>query len=1047
MPVTLDTIAIEFGAQWTGGGVINRIITDLARVARSTKDVTFDPVKNSNLAVGLNSQAQAYASAGAAALQYSAQISNIQKEMLKLGQSMAKTNAGTSGPTQGQIGQYQALATQLSEVQQQMLAVSNVGSKGATTLGGFVRALGPIAVVAGAVTGALYALGKGFSFLHDQAAQGAAIRQTAESFKFMTTNMANVPNLLNQMREASRGTISDFQLMSSYLTLVAGATPELADSLSAATPRILEIAKAASVLNPTLGDTTFFFESLARGIKRTEYRLIDNLGLNVRVGEANRRYAESLGKTVLELTAMERQQAFLNEVLRVGDSLINQVGGNVDSLTDPYQKYATNIENVKNGLREMVSVSFAPAIESLANFTGGMAEAFEKAQLTYDILRQIIALEFDGLDYQIDTRTYSEGVSGARAYGNAILTLIGQMGKISTFDIKSKELVRGQIEGTIANAIGPIENMAIAQSTVMAGMRKMFGGAVEFNNVGADVYANITSGAQTFQVELRSILELTEQLNEAQRQSELNERGGSWFVNQGLDSSQLRQVEEAFAAWKRKLDVQDKLVEMGNNVDAVGKKSGYAAGKVQAMADAMAQLNDVARKNRGPSPEYMEKWAELIDAERDLAAETTAAWREIAQQRTANTASAWADIFSGGDIDTDLVVGDLKNLGEAWITVGGATGEQADKIAELRGEMKKAQEEVWDLTHGIGVQGDDAEKTAKKIDELNAEIANYGVVISQLEGEVGPTSQKKVNFGLDLDDINVYERFVDILGEIGGTAPQLGALAQELGLIGPETAMAMEKVAALDTWLKDLALGVSVGDITIENAGEAGRRIIEMLESEMSVQELVVQVKADIAGAKQQAISDWRTDRHDPDFQGELDIYANVDPATQAVAQAVGIIQGTGNEMTVDANTDPARQKVMELKTELEAMTITVDIQGKYTPPPNMPQTSTVSTPHSGNQEYATGGYVAYSRGRKVPAFVHGGEYVLKPDAVDRLGVGFLDALNKGSIPANYNNQVTMQNNFYGSVGGGEARQVIIKSSGDAANELVEVLKREGYSI
>ena len=39
MPTTLDTIAIEFGAQWTGGGVINRIVTDLSRVARATKDV------------------------------------------------------------------------------------------------------------------------------------------------------------------------------------------------------------------------------------------------------------------------------------------------------------------------------------------------------------------------------------------------------------------------------------------------------------------------------------------------------------------------------------------------------------------------------------------------------------------------------------------------------------------------------------------------------------------------------------------------------------------------------------------------------------------------------------------------------------------------------------------------------------------------------------------------------------------------------------------------------------------------------------------------
>lgn len=78
-------------------------------------------------------------------------------------------------------------------------------------------------------------------------------------------------------------------------------------------------------------------------------------------------------------------------------------------------------------------------------------------------------------------------------------------------------------------------------------------------------------------------------------------------------------------------------------------------------------------------------------------------------------------------------------------------------------------------------------------------------------------------------------------------------------------------------------------------------------------------------------------------------------------------------------------------------------------------------------------------------AIVHAGEFVLRPEAVDRLGVGFLNSLNRGMDSSN---NVSVQNNFYGKVGGGDdVRAVILRSSHDAAEELADVLRRSGYKV
>ena len=270
-----------------------------------------------------------------------------------------------------------------------------------------LKALGKIAL---GTTAALATVGVAAKKAFDLGEQGASIKQTGQSFGFLMTKVGASASLLAQLRTVSKGTISDMDLMSSTATLLAGAQGDLAQSLAGSTPKLLEIAKAAQKLNPALGDTTFLYNSLALGVKRASPMILDNLGLTIRIGQANEAYAQSLGKTVAELTANEMKQALLNETLRAGNVLIAQAGGTTDSATDSYNQLTTAFDNMTDRVKVLVHEGIEPMVASTAAL---MIQWNEQAELMPFILEAYNKLA-GGMDV-LDSRMDKFGESTAKA--------------------------------------------------------------------------------------------------------------------------------------------------------------------------------------------------------------------------------------------------------------------------------------------------------------------------------------------------------------------------------------------------------------------------------------------------------------------------------------------------------------------------------------------------------------------------------------------------------------------------------------------------------
>jgi hypothetical protein len=253
----------------------------------------------------------------------------------------------------------QSLEGRLASLRSRVQGMKDQVEEQATANERMGASFGDIAQWAAAAAGAMVVVRK----LFDWGAEGATVLQTSESFGILMQKVGAAPALLEQLRAASRGTIDDMALMNSTSLLLAGTSGQLGKALADSAPRLMDIAKAAQKLNPQLGDTTYMYDSLARGIKRSSPLILDNLGLIIKVGDANKAYAESIGKNVTELTAEEKKIALLNDVLAKGAIMIDQAGGSTDSMTDSVGRMNTALANAGNTMKSV----FAPIAINAAN--------------------------------------------------------------------------------------------------------------------------------------------------------------------------------------------------------------------------------------------------------------------------------------------------------------------------------------------------------------------------------------------------------------------------------------------------------------------------------------------------------------------------------------------------------------------------------------------------------------------------------------------------------------------------------------------------------
>jgi hypothetical protein len=135
-----------------------------------------------------------------------------------------------------------------------------------------------------------------------------------------------------------------------------------------------QLSKVALASSKALGrDVTESLQDVVTGTARFSREILDNLGLQVSVGQANDAYAKSLGKTAAQLTDAEKKQAFFNAVLEAGSVLTEQVGANVEGAAGSFAALSSAAKEAESNISRFVAELGQDAVAAWVEVLGDAA--------------------------------------------------------------------------------------------------------------------------------------------------------------------------------------------------------------------------------------------------------------------------------------------------------------------------------------------------------------------------------------------------------------------------------------------------------------------------------------------------------------------------------------------------------------------------------------------------------------------------------------------------------------------------------------------------
>jgi hypothetical protein len=205
---------------------------------------------------------------------------------------------------------------------------------------------------------------------------------TRQSFDRLAAGVGQSSDaLLESMRTASRGVISDSALILGANRAIAGSVADNAQELT----QILDIARATG---QAFGYTTAeAFERIISATSRLETESLDELGISIRLEQAFRTYATTLGVTSDELTDTQRKQAVLNEVIRQTQPVVDAAAGSAGTAADRYNKLGVSWDSLTKTVGDFMNAFGGPNI--VDGIAGSIDQTTSKLQAYIDLLMQI----------------------------------------------------------------------------------------------------------------------------------------------------------------------------------------------------------------------------------------------------------------------------------------------------------------------------------------------------------------------------------------------------------------------------------------------------------------------------------------------------------------------------------------------------------------------------------------------------------------------------------------------------------------------------------
>jgi len=578
---------------------------------------------------------------------------------------------------------------------------------------------------------------------------------------------------LEQLRKASMGTVSDLELMRLSNVALTGAGEQLGVEFGQNLPKLLNIAQAAA--RATGQSSEFMFQSLVTGIKRTSPMLIDNTGLQLKLGEANKALADQLGVTTEQLSGEQKQIAIFNATLQAGQKMVDQFGGGQTTAAEQTQAFTTRLKNLKDEL----SVELLPAFTTAMDVVGKAVGKF--ADLAIPLKTTIAHFAVLG--------------TGVLLVGGIVAKLVGFVGPAIVI-------------------VGKLGTVAISTAQTLALM------AMEAGSLGAALRAlAVTAGPLVLAGALVAAIVAIHQMEEAHKKEAaaiveasdtydhyISRMRGAKLESYALSESLYEQV-KAIQATGQAIDVaglQDALADLEDAFAGARARGGSlnlrelidGMGELELMVAADVQQMQQLGKSMGMTSTVALKFAqnvsELAIAERNQRTEAEEVLRIETQrvqiyqrlsQATKQLATDEQDLAGNTEIVAKMAADVTKKFQDLAHKAGLTTKE----FKELKDETGYTNEEVVAM-------GQDLEITAKEFDDLAAETGYSREQLEYWHQELGQGETFLRSYIKGLDDAQA--QMVALSGTIAGGIGDLRDLNDEVRGIGKDYRRAMGGISA-----------------------------------------------------------------------------------------------------------------------------------------------------------------------------------------------------------------------------------------------------------
>lgn len=272
-----------------------------------------------------------------------------------------------------------------------------------------------------------------------------------QSFNMMVGDTADT--LMNEMHIASKGMISDFELVSN-------ANKALALGIQQSDiPALLEVATARAKI---FGSTaTKAFEDLTLGIGRGSKLILDNLGIILDMDKVYSEYAVTIGKTSEELSEMEKKQAMVNAIIEESSGLVKAQNFLLDTHAEQLSRVSANWKNFKQDVgnalldvydwisgAKLVNETFKAQVDAMVGVSGAY-EDIAKDVMTLDRIQKELV---DNYKSSIDAEEkLNETLNETREAYNKTSAEIESAGKELEASFRDSEKAASDLLDTLLN--------------------------------------------------------------------------------------------------------------------------------------------------------------------------------------------------------------------------------------------------------------------------------------------------------------------------------------------------------------------------------------------------------------------------------------------------------------------------------------------------------------------------------------------------------------------------------------------------------------------